>query len=111
MAVRQMLTECDRGGFEVLDSYFNNDDGTHGQRVAAKELSKRLGRHVSVGEYNQALTDVRLGLIAWLSGGVKLPAEALGRWPDARNLAWREDSAEIAELLDDVRQQRKLRAV
>jgi hypothetical protein len=110
LTVRHMLLACKQEDFEVLDAYFNGDG--YGQRAAARELSRRLGRHVSVGEYNQVLTETRLNLIEWLSGGVRLPAESLGRWPDARVWAGRRggmgDGAVIAGMLDEVRQLRRI---
>jgi len=111
LTVQQMLLACKQEDFEVVDSYFNNSDG-YGQRAAAKELSQRLGRHVSVGEFNRVLTETRLNLIEWLSGGIRLPADALGQWPDGRIWAgdgrrsWTGDGAAIGRLLDNVRQQR-----
>jgi hypothetical protein len=107
LTVHQMLLACKQGDFEVLDAYFNNGEA-YGQRTAARELSRRLGRHVSVGEYNRVLTETRRNLIEWLSGGVRLPAESLGRWPDSRSVRWGEDAREIGELLAEVRQLRRI---
>jgi hypothetical protein len=112
LTLRHMLMACKQEDFEVLDAYFNGDG--YGQRAAARELSRRLGRHISVGEYNRVLTDTRLNLIEWLSGGVRLPAESLGPWPDGRVWAGTGrrsgtgDGVAIAQLLDEVRAERRI---
>jgi hypothetical protein len=104
--VHQMLLACKQEGFEVMDSYFNSEDGL-GQRAAAKELSRRLGRPVSVREYNEALTDVRLELAEWLLG-YRPARESLGRWPDARNWSWVGAVQELAPMFDSIREQRTI---
>jgi len=112
LTVEHMLLTCKREDFDVVDSYFNNGDG-YGQRVAAKELSRRLGRHVSVGEFNAVLTETRLNLAEWILG-YRVSADALGPWPDGRVWAgdgrrsWTGDGAAVGRMLDGIREQRRV---
>ena len=104
IAVRQILTALPEDGFMTIDSYFPLGD----QKAAAQILSALSGRNISPRTYAKMFENVRrefAGVWLGLDGPYTGP---LGRWPlgdqGERRLA---DRLGIADLLNDVRQDRK----